>query len=179
MGTGGAVTAPTAPQLCRTPHRARLAPGGDEPCGRESRELSCLCPTVGHPRYTLPCPVPPHLGQPRGGDRDPHPWWMGTVCRNASLAPPSCQAEDKFPLPQWPFGRQFIYLGCCILIVHGNVYPKYLIAGLHKLRFPGEEAQAAVRAGTNVSSPGTVKVKDTFCLLPKNHILSASKSDIF
>lgn len=105
--------------------------------------------------------------------------WMGTVCRNASLASLSCHAEDKLLLSQWPFGRQLIYLGCCSLIVRGNVYPKYLIAALHKLRIPGEEAQAAAGAGTNVSAPGTAEVKDTFSLLPKNHILSASKSDIF
>lgn len=178
MGTGGAVTAPAAPRLCRTPPpRARLALGGDEPCGREGCELSRLCPTVGHPQHMVPCPVPP--APPLRGDGHPPPRWMGTACRNASLASPSCQAEDKFLLSQWPFGRQLIYLGCCSLIVHGNVYPKYLIPGLHKPRLPGEEAQAAARAGTNGSSPPTAKVIDTFSLLPKNHILSPSKSDIF
>lgn len=178
-GGGGCDSTHRSPTL-QEPPRARLALGGDEPCGRESCKFSCLCPTTGHPWHPLPCPVPPYPlpGQPRG-DGHPHLSRMGTACRNASLASLSCQAEDEFLLSQWPFGRQFIYLGCCSLIVHGNVYPKYLIAGLHKLRLPGEEAQAAGRAGTNISSSGTTKVKDNFSLLPKNRILSASKSDIF
>lgn len=101
------------------------------------------------PRVTLgtcsPAPSPrthPWVSLGGGGTGHPHPGQMDTARRNASLASLSCQAEDKFLLSQWPFGRQFIYLGCCSLIVHGNVYPKYLIAGLHKLRLPGEEAQS-------------------------------------
>lgn len=162
---GGCDSARCSPAL-QDPPMARLALGGDEPCGRASCKLSCLCPTVGHPRHMLPSPCT-HPWASLGGRGHPRPGWMDTACRNASLASLSCQAEDKFLLSQWPFGRQFIYLGCCSLIVHGNVYPKYLIAGLHKLRLPGEEAQAAVGTGTNVSSPGTAKVKDTFLLLPK------------
>lgn len=136
------------------------------------------------PQVTLgtctPAPSPPIHPQVSLGQRgDPHPRWRGAACRNASLASPSCQAKDKSLLSQWPLGRQFIYLGCCSLIVHGNVYPKYLIAGLHKRRLPGAAAQAAVGAGTHGFSLGTAKVKDTFSRLPKNHILSASKADNF
>ena len=180
MGTGGAVTVPTAPQLCRTPpgqgwhwEVMRLVAGR-----AASSHISA------QPRVTLgtrsPAPSPcthPRVSLGAGGGHPPSRA-DGHSQQKCQLGI-SRQAEDKFLLSQWPFGRQFIYLGCCSLIVHGNVYPKYLIAGLHKLRLPGEEVQAAVRAGINISSPGTTKVKDNFSLLPKNHILSASKSDIF
>lgn len=132
----GAASVPTAPRLCRTPRGS--APPADVYQG-------VLQAPVSPARVTQHTHTP--CAPPGASLETLHPRSVGTVCRNASLASLSCQAEDKFLLSQWLFGRQFIYLGCRSLIVHGNVYPKYLIAGLHKRRLPGEEAQAAAGAG--------------------------------
>lgn len=110
--------------------------------------------------------------QPQGMDEVPQSWGMDTIPKSRgdgweSLIPQRWtrfpQSHADFPslqkcqlgipaLPNpktnprchsGPFAGEFIYFGCCRLIVHGNVYPKYLTAALHKLRLPG----AAVRAG--------------------------------
>lgn len=117
-------SAPSTPQLCRTQWALS-----------SRRCCKLLCPQFCHPEHVSPR-LPPQ--EPQWGP--PSPGWEGTSSRNASLASVSFQAKEKFLVSQWPFGRQFIYLGCCSLIIHGNVYPKYLIAGLHKRRFPGEGA---------------------------------------